>query len=88
MHKVPSGARRREECAVLIARRFLFPHNVLGLLVRSKSKVNRVPHFAGLVHSVNLTSATSDGLTQVVTASSFTFAGNGDLAVLSGVSLL
>ena len=40
-----------------------------------------------LVHSVNLTSATNDGLTQVVTPSSFTFEANGDLAVLSGRSL-
>jgi hypothetical protein len=35
---------------------------------------------------VNLTSATSDGFTHVVTASSFTLARNGDFAFHKGIS--
>jgi len=52
-----------------------------------KRAANRDASATNAVHSVNFTSATNVGLTQVVTASSFTFAAKGDFAVLSGISL-
>jgi hypothetical protein len=67
--------------------RFIFAEHINGTLVFSQPEIDGVPHLAGARPSVNFTSATSASLTQVVTASSFTFRVKGDLAVFSLISL-
>jgi hypothetical protein len=63
-----------------------FAHDILGPLVGPESEVDGLAqHLPD--HSANLTSATSEGLTQVVAASSFTLAGKGDLGAVSFTGL-
>jgi hypothetical protein len=53
------------------------------LLVGAQSEEYRVAHLAPAVHSVNFTSATSFGFTQVVFAASGTFSAIGFLSVIN-----
>jgi hypothetical protein len=62
---------------------FFFTDNVLGSLVLAQTEEGRCRISPAAVHSVNLTSATSFGFTQVVTASSLTRCLNGERSVRS-----
>jgi hypothetical protein len=61
---------------ILLTRRFALAHDIFGTLVGSKPQIDGMAHSPERVHSVNFTSATREGFTHVVTASSFPLLGS------------